>query len=57
MRTHLVLAFVAPLVLAPPTGWAQSGKSETFVTVQPLHMDFGKLAQPSQRRTAQQSMN
>jgi len=35
MRTHLVLAFVAPLVLAPPTGWAQSGKAETFVTVQP----------------------
>jgi sporulation protein YlmC with PRC-barrel domain len=35
MKTHLVSAFVAALVLAPATGWAQSGRSETFVTVQP----------------------
>ena len=35
MKTHLVSAFVAALVLAPATGWAQTGKAETFVTVQP----------------------
>jgi sporulation protein YlmC with PRC-barrel domain len=35
MKTHLVSAFVAALILAPATGWTQTGKPEAFVTVQP----------------------
>src|SRR5437899_9503399 len=35
MKAALTSVFVAALLLVPATGWAQTGKSETFVTVQP----------------------